>query len=339
MAINLAITGFGRIGRLILRAIYELNRQDIKVVAINSSRGDAASNAHLLKFDSAHGKFNADIKTNDHEMIINGDVIKFFSTRNPEELPWDKLNVDIVMECTGAFTSKEKLMVHIKQGAKKVLISAPGGKDVDATIVYGVNHQILKSTDTVVSNASCTTNGLAPMVKPLHDKLGIVTGLMTTIHSYTNDQYLNDNQHKDLRRARSATTSMIPTKTGAADAVGLVIPELKGKLDGIAIRVPTLNVSLVELTFTPKKKTSKDEVNHIMKEAANEGSLKGILIYNDEPLVSIDFNHTEASSYFDANLTKVSEDGLLVKVFGWYDNEWGFSCRMIDTAMAMMSAK
>lgn len=339
MAINLAITGFGRIGRLILRAIYELNRQDIKVVAINSSRGDAASNAHLLKFDSAHGKFNADIKTNDHEMIINGDVIKFFSTRNPEELPWDKLNVDVVMECTGAFTSKEKSMVHIKQGAKKVLISAPGGQDVDATIVYGVNHQILKSTDTVVSNASCTTNGLAPMVKPLHDKLGIVTGLMTTIHSYTNDQYLNDNQHKDLRRARSATTSMIPTKTGAADAVGLVIPELKGKLDGIAIRVPTLNVSLVELTFTPKKKTSKDEVNHIIKEAANEGSLKGILIYNDEPLVSIDFNHTEASSYFDANLTKVSEDGLLVKVFGWYDNEWGFSCRMIDTAMAMMSAK
>jgi len=339
MAINLAITGFGRIGRLILRAIYELNRQDIKVVAINSSRGDAASNAHLLKFDSAHGKFNADIKTNDHEMIINGDVIKFFNTRNPEELPWDKLNVDIVMECTGAFTSKEKSMVHIKQGAKKVLISAPGGQDVDATIVYGVNHQILKSTDTVVSNASCTTNGLAPMVKPLHDKLGIVTGLMTTIHSYTNDQYLNDNQHKDLRRARSATTSMIPTKTGAADAVGLVIPELKGKLDGIAIRVPTLNVSLVELTFTPKKKTSKDEVNHIIKEAANEGSLKGILIYNDEPLVSIDFNHTEASSYFDANLTKVSEDGLLVKVFGWYDNEWGFSCRMIDTAMAMMSAK
>jgi len=339
MAINLAITGFGRIGRLILRAIYELNRQDIKVVAINSSRGDAASNAHLLKFDSAHGKFNADIKTNDHEMIINGDVIKFFNTRNPEELPWDKLNVDVVMECTGAFTSKEKSMVHIKQGAKKVLISAPGGQDVDATIVYGVNHQILKSTDTVVSNASCTTNGLAPMVKPLHDKLGIVTGLMTTIHSYTNDQYLNDNQHKDLRRARSATTSMIPTKTGAADAVGLVIPELKGKLDGIAIRVPTLNVSLVELTFTPKKKTSKDEVNHIIKEAANEGSLKGILIYNDEPLVSIDFNHTEASSYFDANLTKVSEDGLLVKVFGWYDNEWGFSCRMIDTAMAMMSAK
>jgi glyceraldehyde 3-phosphate dehydrogenase len=339
MAINLAITGFGRIGRLILRAIYELNRQDIKVVAINSSRGDAASNAHLLKFDSAHGKFNADIKTNDHEMIINGDVIKFFNTRNPEELPWNKLNVDVVMECTGAFTSKEKSMVHIKQGAKKVLISAPGGKDVDATIVYGVNHQILKSTDTVVSNASCTTNGLAPMVKPLHDKLGIVTGLMTTIHSYTNDQYLNDNQHKDLRRARSATTSMIPTKTGAADAVGLVIPELKGKLDGIAIRVPTLNVSLVELTFTPKKKTSKDEVNHIIKEAANEGSLKGILIYNDEPLVSIDFNHTEASSYFDANLTKVSEDGLLVKVFGWYDNEWGFSCRMIDTAMAMMSAK
>ena len=339
MAIKIAITGFGRIGRLILRAIYELNHQDIKVVAINSSRGDATSNAHLLKYDSAHGKFNADIKTNDHEMIINGDVIKFFSTRNPEELPWDTLNVDVVMECTGAFTSKEKSIVHLKQGAKKVLISAPGGKDVDATIVYGVNHQILKATDTVVSNASCTTNGLAPMVKPLHDQLGIVTGLMTTIHSYTNDQYLNDNQHKDLRRARSATTSMIPTKTGAADAVGLVIPELKGKLDGIAIRVPTLNVSLVELTFTPKKATSKDEVNRIIKEAAHQGSLKGILIYNDEPLVSVDFNHTEASSFFDANLTKVSEDGLLVKVFGWYDNEWAFSCRMIDTAIAMMSAK
>ncbi len=339
MAIKIAITGFGRIGRLILRAIYELNHQDIKVVAINSSRGDATSNAHLLKYDSAHGKFNADIKTNDHEMIINGDVIKFFSTRNPEELPWDKLNVDVVMECTGAFTSKEKSIVHLKQGAKKVLISAPGGKDVDATIVYGVNHQILKATDTVVSNASCTTNGLAPMVKPLHDQLGIVTGLMTTIHSYTNDQYLNDNQHKDPRRARSATTSMIPTKTGAADAVGLVIPELKGKLDGIAIRVPTLNVSLVELTFTPKKATSKDEVNRIIKEAANQESLKGILIYNDEPLVSVDFNHTEASSFFDGNLTKVSEDGLLVKVFGWYDNEWAFSCRMIDTAIAMMSAK
>jgi glyceraldehyde 3-phosphate dehydrogenase len=324
MAVKIAITGFGRIGRLILRAIYELNHQDIKVVAINSSRGDAASNAHLLKYDSAHGKFNADIKTNDHEIIINGDVIKFYSTRNPEDLPWGELNVDVVMECTGAFTSKEKSNIHLKQGAKKVLISSPGDKDVDATIVYGVNHLTLKASDLIVSNASCTTNGLAPMVKPLHEKLGIVTGLMTTIHSYTNDQYLNDNQHKDLRRARSATASMIPTKTGAAESVALVIPELKGKLDGIAIRVPTLNVSLVELTFTPKKTTSKE---------------KGILIYNDEPLVSIDFNHTEASSHFDANLTKVSEDGLLVKVFGWYDNEWGFSCRMIDTALAMIAAK
>ena len=339
MAVKIAITGFGRIGRLILRAIYELNRQDIKVVAINSSRGDTASNAHLLKYDSAHGKFNADIKTNDHEIIVNGDVIKFYSTRNPEDLPWGELNVDVVMECTGAFTSKEKSNVHVKQGAKKVLISAPGGEDIDATIVYGVNHQILKASDTVVSNASCTTNGLAPMVKPLHEKLGIISGLMTTIHSYTNDQYLNDNQHKDPRRARSATTSMIPTKTGAADAVGLVIPELKGKLDGIAIRVPTLNVSLVELTFTSNKPTSKDEVNLIMKEAAHQGALKNILVYNDEPLVSVDFNHTEASSYFDANLTKVSKDGLLVKVFGWYDNEWGFSCRMIDTALAMIAAK
>ena len=339
MAVKIAITGFGRIGRLILRAIYELNRQDIKVVAINSGRGDTASNAHLLKYDSAHGKFNADIKTNDHEIIVNGDVIKFYSTRNPEDLPWGELNVDVVMECTGAFTSKEKSNVHVKQGAKKVLISAPGGEDIDATIVYGVNHQILKASDTVVSNASCTTNGLAPMVKPLHEKLGIISGLMTTIHSYTNDQYLNDNQHKDPRRARSATTSMIPTKTGAADAVGLVIPELKGKLDGIAIRVPTLNVSLVELTFTSNKPTSKDEVNLIMKEAAHQGALKNILVYNDEPLVSVDFNHTEASSYFDANLTKVSKDGLLVKVFGWYDNEWGFSCRMIDTALAMIAAK
>ena len=339
MAVKIAITGFGRIGRLILRAIYELNHQDIKVVAINSSRGDAASNAHLLKYDSAHGKFNADIKTNDHEIIINGDVIKFYSTRNPEDLPWGELNVDVVMECTGAFTSKEKSNIHLKQGAKKVLISSPGDKDVDATIVYGVNHLTLKASDLIVSNASCTTNGLAPMVKPLHEKLGIVTGLMTTIHSYTNDQYLNDNQHKDLRRARSATASMIPTKTGAAESVALVIPELKGKLDGIAIRVPTLNVSLVELTFTPKKVTSKEEVNRIMKESANQGLLKGILIYNDEPLVSVDFNHTEASSHFDANLTKVSEDGLLVKVFGWYDNEWGFSCRMIDTALAMIAAK
>jgi glyceraldehyde 3-phosphate dehydrogenase len=293
----------------------------------------------LLKYDSAHGKFNADIKTNDHEIIINGDIIKFYSTRNPEELPWGKLNVDVVMECTGAFTSKEKSIIHVKQGAKKVLISSPGDKDVDATIVYGVNHQTLKASDLIVSNASCTTNGLAPMVKPLHEKLGIITGLMTTIHSYTNDQYLNDNQHKDLRRARSAGVSMIPTKTGAAESVALVIPELKGKLDGIAIRVPTLNVSLVELTFTPKKATSKEEVNRIMKEAANQGILKGILIYNDEPLVSVDFNHTEASSHFDANLTKVSEDGLLVKVFGWYDNEWGFSCRMIDTALAMIAAK
>ncbi|CAN1522183.1 GapA Glyceraldehyde-3-phosphate dehydrogenase/erythrose-4-phosphate dehydrogenase [Methylophilaceae bacterium] len=339
MAVKLAISGFGRIGRLILRAIYETNRQDIKVVAINSSRGDSVSNAHLLKYDSAHGRFNADIKTNDHEIIVNDDAIKFYSTRNPEELPWRDLNVDVVMECTGAFTSKELSMIHIKQGAKKVIISAPGGEDVDATIVYGVNHHILKSSDKVISNASCTTNGLAPIVKPLHDKLGIVSGLMTTIHSYTNDQYLNDHYHKDSRRARSATASMIPTKTGAAEAIGLVIPELKGKLDGIAIRVPTQNVSLIDLTFIPRKATSKEEINRIMKEAANQGSLKNILIYNDEPLVSIDFNHTEASSYFDANLTKVSEDGLLVKVFGWYDNEWGFSCRMIDTALAMMAAK
>ena len=337
MAIKIAITGFGRIGRLILRAIYELNRKDIKVVAINSSRGDAASNAHLLKFDSAHGKFNADIKTNDHEIIVNGDVIKFFTTRNPEELPWDKLNVDVVMECTGAFTSKEKSIVHLKQGAKKVLISAPGGKDVDATIVYGVNHQILKATDTVVSNASCTTNCLAPLVKPLNDKIGLVNGLMTTVHAYTNDQVLTDVMHEDLRRARSATQSMIPTKTGAAAAVGLVLPELNGKLDGYAIRVPTINVSIVDLSFIAARDTTVDEINALMKAAADAGPLKGILTYNTEPLVSVDFNHNPASSNFDATLTKVS--GRLVKVSSWYDNEWGFSNRMLDTTMALMSAK
>ena len=335
MTLKVAINGFGRIGRNVLRGIIESGRTDIEVVAINDL-GPVETNAHLLRYDSVHGKFPFDVKVVGNTIDVGRGPIQVTAERDPKALPWG--DVDIAMECTGIFTDRVKAATHLENGSKRVLISAPGA-GADKTIVYGVNHLTLKASDLIVSNASCTTNGLAPMVKPLHEKLGIVTGLMTTIHSYTNDQYLNDNQHKDLRRARSAGVSMIPTKTGAAESVALVIPELKGKLDGIAIRVPTLNVSLVELTFTPKKATSKEEVNRIMKEAANQGLLKGILIYNDEPLVSVDFNHTEASSHFDANLTKVSEDGLLVKVFGWYDNEWGFSCRMIDTALAMIAAK
>jgi glyceraldehyde 3-phosphate dehydrogenase len=270
-------------------------------------------------------------------MIVNGDKIRVCAIRNPAELPWAALGVDVVMECTGLFTTKEKAGAHLKAGAKKVIISAPGGKDVDATIVYGVNHTVLKAAHTVISNASCTTNCLAPMVKPLHDKIGLVCGLMTTIHSYTNDQVLTDVYHEDLRRARSATMSMIPTKTGAAAAVGLVLPELNGKLDGFAMRVPTINVSVVDLSFIAKRATSVDEVNQVMKDAA-EGSLKGILAYNTEPLVSVDFNHNPHSSIFDATLTKVS-NGTLVKASAWYDNEWGFSNRMLDTAVAFMNAK
>ena len=338
MSINVAISGFGRIGRLVLRAIFEHKREDINVVAVNCSRGDIQSHAHLLKYDTAHGKFDAEISTQDDHFIVNGQKIKYLNTRDPKELPWKEHNVDVVLECTGAFRGKKSSEFHIAQGAKKVLISAPGESDIDATVVYGVNHEILKSTDTFVSNASCTTNGLAPLVKVIQDNLGIKSGVMNTIHSYTNDQSLLDNMHKDVRRARAASGSMIPTKTGAASAVGLVIPELKGKLDGIAVRVPTNNVSLVDLTLIPETNTSKDKVNAMMKEAS-ENSLKGIMVYNDEPLVSIDFNHTPASCYFDSTLTKVSPDGNLVKVFGWYDNEWGFSCRMLDTAVAMMNAK
>jgi len=269
-------------------------------------------------------------------MVVNGDKIRVLANRNPAELPWGELNVDVVLECTGFFTTKEKASAHIKGGAKKVIISAPGGKDVDATVVYGVNHGVLKSSDTVISNASCTTNCLAPLVQPLHEALGVVTGLMTTIHSYTNDQVLTDVYHEDLRRARSATMSMIPTKTGAAAAVGLVLPELNGKLDGFAIRVPTINVSLVDLSFIAKRDTTVDEVNAILK-TASEGKLKGILTYQTEQLVSVDFNHNPASSNFDATLTKVS--GSLVKVSSWYDNEWGFSNRMLDTTIALMTAK
>ena len=338
MTINIAISGFGRIGRLVLRALYESKRTDIKVVAINCSRGDIKSHAHLIKYDTAHGRFEGKVETTDDYFIINDDKIKYLNTKNPEELTWKDHKVDVVLECTGAFRGKSSNYFHLEQGAKKVLISAPGEKDVDATIVYGVNHNILKSTDSVVSNASCTTNGLAPIAKVIQDQIGIESGLMSTIHSYTNDQSLLDNMHVDIRRARAAAASMIPSKTGAAASIGLVIPELMGKLDGIAIRVPTTNVSLVDLTFTPSKKTTKEEVNKIMLEAS-QGVLKNILAYNDEPLVSIDFNHTTASSYFDSTLTKVSADGDLVKVFAWYDNEWGFSCRMLDTAVAMMNAK
>lgn len=336
MTIRVAINGYGRIGRNILRAHYEGNKKhDIQIVAINDL-GDPETNAHLTRYDTAHGKFPGTVTVDGDYMVVNGDRIRVLANRNPAELPWGELGVDVVLECTGFFTTKEKASAHIKGGAKKVIISAPGGKDVDATIVFGVNHQVLKATDTVISNASCTTNCLAPLVKPLHDALGVVTGLMTTIHSYTNDQVLTDVYHEDLRRARSATMSMIPTKTGAAAAVGLVLPELNGKLDGFAIRVPTINVSLVDLSFIAARETSVDEVNSIMKAAA-EGALKGILEYNTAPLVSVDFNHNPASSSFDATLTKVS--GTLVKVSSWYDNEWGFSNRMLDTTVALVAAQ
>jgi len=339
MAIRVAINGYGRIGRMVLRALYESGRKDIEIIAINSAGCDPESNAHLTRYDSTHGRFAFEVGVDGDDMIIQGRKIKTFATRNPSELPWRDLAIDIVLECTGAFNSKAKAQAHIDAGAKKVLLSAPGDKDVDATVVYGVNHQVIKSVHTVISNASCTTNGLAPMIQPLHEKIGVVNGLMNTIHSYTNDQVLIDSHHSDMRRARSATTSMIPTKTGAAAAVGLVLPDLNGKLDGFAIRVPTLNVSLVDLTFTAARATTKEEINHIMHEAASEGPLKGILSYNEAPLVSIDYNHTSFSSNFDATLTKVTRDGLLVKVCAWYDNEWGFSCRMLDTATAMMAAK
>ena len=337
MTLNVAINGYGRIGRNILRAHYEDGKKhDLAIVAFNDL-GSPETNAHLTRYDTAHGKFPGTITVDGDAMVVNGDRIKVFAQRNPAELPWGALRVDVVLECTGLFTTKEKASAHLKGGAKKVIISAPGGKDVDATIVYGVNHGTLAATHTVISNASCTTNCLAPMVKPLHDKIGVVTGLMTTIHAYTNDQVLTDVYHEDLRRARSATMSMIPTKTGAAAAVGLVLPELNGKLDGFAIRVPTINVSLVDLSFIAARDTTVEEVNAIMKAAADSGPLAGILNYNTAPLVSVDFNHDPASSTFDATLTKVS--GRLVKVSSWYDNEWGFSNRMLDTTVALMNAK
>ncbi len=336
MTIKVAINGYGRIGRNVLRAHYESGKKnDIQIVAINDL-GNAESNAHLTRYDTAHGKFPGTVVVEGDNMIVNGDKIRVFAQRNPADIPWGELGVDVVLECTGFFTTKEKASAHLKGGAKKVIISAPGGKDVDATIVYGVNQGTLKVSDTVISNASCTTNCLAPLVKPLNDQIGLLNGLMTTVHAYTNDQVLTDVMHEDLRRARSATQSMIPTKTGAAAAVGLVLPELNGKLDGYAIRVPTINVSIVDLSFIAARDTTVDEINSIMKAAA-DGPLKGILTYNTEPLVSVDFNHNPASSNFDATLTKVS--GRLVKVSSWYDNEWGFSNRMLDTTMALMSAK
>jgi glyceraldehyde 3-phosphate dehydrogenase len=336
MSINVAINGYGRIGRNVLRAHYESGKNHgINIVAINDL-GDAETNAHLTRYDTAHGRFPGTVEVTGESMVVNGDPIKVLAMRNPAELPWGKLGVDVVLECTGLFTSKEKASAHIKAGAKKVIISAPGGKDVDATVVYGVNHKTLKSADTVISNASCTTNCLAPLVKVLHEKIGIVSGLMTTVHSYTNDQVLTDVYHKDLRRARAATMSMIPTKTGAAAAVGLVLPELNGKLDGFAVRVPTINVSLVDLTFTAARPTTVEEVNAAMKQAA-DGDLKGVIQYNTAPLVSVDFNHDPASSIFDSTLTKVS-NGTLVKALSWYDNVWGFSNRMLDVTAALMAA-
>jgi glyceraldehyde 3-phosphate dehydrogenase len=337
MAIRVAINGYGRIGRNILRAHYEGGKKHgIEFVAVNDL-GDANTNAHLTRYDTAHGKFPGTVAVDGDHLVVNGDRIRVCAQRNPAELPWKELGVDLVMECTGLFSSKEKAGAHITAGAKKVIISAPGAKDVDATVVYGVNHGVLKASHSVISNASCTTNCLAPVAKVLHDRIGLVSGLMTTIHAYTNDQVLTDVYHTDLRRARSATMSMIPTKTGAAAAVGLVLPELNGKLDGFAIRVPTINVSLVDLSFVASKATSVEEVNNAVKEAA-AGPMKGILEYNTDPLVSIDFNHNPASSIFDATLTKVS-NGTLVKVCAWYDNEWGFSNRMLDTAVALMGAK
>jgi glyceraldehyde 3-phosphate dehydrogenase len=337
MAIKVGINGYGRIGRNILRALYEAKRtSEIQIVAVNDL-GNANTNAHLTRYDTAHGKFHGEVAVDGDSMVINGDRIKVLAERDPSKLPWGALGVDMVFESTGIFTSKAKASAHIAGGAKKVLISAPGGADVDGTVVYGVNHDILTSAMTVVSNASCTTNCLAPLAKVLHDNIGIVSGLMTTIHSYTNDQVLTDVYHEDLRRARSATMSMIPTKTGAAAAVGLVLPQLKGKLDGFAIRVPTINVSMVDLTFTPARATTVDEINTLVKTAA-AGPLKGVLVYTDAPLVSVDYNHDPASSTYDATLTKII-DGKLVKVCAWYDNEWGFSNRMLDTALAWSRAK
>ncbi len=336
MAYRVAINGYGRIGRNVLRALYESGRtEEFRIVAVNDL-GDAATNAHLTRHDTVHGRFTADVRAEDDAMIVNGDSIRVLVERDPAKLPWRELQVDIVLECTGRFASKALAWAHMEAGARKVLISAPGGGDVDATIVYGVNHEVLDASHEVVSNASCTTNCLAPLVKPLHEGIGVERGVMTTIHAYTNDQLLIDNYHKDLRRARSATQSMIPTKTGAAAAVGLVLPDLRGRLDGFAVRVPTVNVSLVDLCFDAARDTSVEEINQLLREAA-AGPLHGILRVADEPLVSMDFNHDPASAIYDPYMTRVV-DGRLVKVCAWYDNEWAFSYRMLDTAGAMLAA-
>jgi len=336
MPIKVGINGYGRIGRNILRALFEGRRtEEVQIVALNDL-GDANTNAYLTQYDSVHGRFPGEVKVDGDSMVVNGHRIRVLAERDPAKLPWGSLGVEYVLECTGLFTSKAKAGAHLAGGAKKVIISAPGGEDVDATIVYGVNTQVLSSRHTVISNASCTTNCLAPVAKVLNDTIGISAGIMTTIHSYTNDQVLTDVFHKDLRRARSATMSQIPTKTGAAAAVGLVLPELKGRLDGFAVRVPTINVSLVDLTFTAKRTTTVEEVNQALRNAA-DGALRGVLAYNEAPLVSIDFNHDAHSSTFDATLTKVI-GGTLVKACAWYDNEWGFSNRMIDTVLAWSKA-
>ena len=337
MAIKVGINGYGRIGRNVLRALYEIRRTgELKIVAINDL-GDANTNAHLTRHDTAHGRFPGEVSVDGDAIVVNGDRIRVLAERDPAKLPWRELGVEFVIESTGLFANKEKAGKHLAAGAHKVVISAPAEGEVDATIVYGVNHQTLRASMTVISNASCTTNCLAPLVKPLHDAIGVVSGIMTTVHAYTNDQVLTDVFHKDLRRARSATMSMIPTKTGAAAAVGLVLPELQGKLDGFAVRVPTINVSLVDLTFQAQRATSVEEINKLLKAAA-AGPLKGVLAYNDQPLVSVDFNHDPASSTYDASLTKVV-GGTLVKVCAWYDNEWGFSNRMLDTTLAWSRAK
>jgi glyceraldehyde 3-phosphate dehydrogenase len=334
--IRLAINGYGRIGRQVLRAVYEEQfHQDMHIVAINSS-SDAPTTAHLTQYDTIHGRFGTQVSVDNQHLVIHGDRIKLVNQRDPKQLPWAELGVDLVLECTGAFTSKAKASAHLEAGAKKVLISSPGADDVDATVVYGVNHSILRADMTVVSNASCTTNCLAPIAQVLHQSIGIERGLMTTIHAYTNDQVLTDSPHQDLRRARSATLNMIPTKTGAAHAVGLVLPELAGRLDGLAVRVPTSNVSLVDLCFQASRNTSVAEVNETLQRAS-EGVLQNVLVYNELPLVSMDFNHHPAASIVDGGLTKVMEHRL-VKILAWYDNEWGFCNQMLRTAKVMMEA-
>ena len=336
MGIKVGINGYGRIGRNVVRAIHESGRAgEFDVIALNDL-GDPQTNAHLTRYDTAHGKFPGDVEVDGGDIIVNGDRIKVFAERDPAKLPWGDLGVDVVFECTGLFRTRETAGKHIAGGAKKVILSAPGGEGISKTIVYGVNHETLTADDDIISNASCTTNCLAPLVKPLHESIGVKHGIMTTIHAYTNDQVLTDVFHKDLRRARSGTMSQIPTSTGAAKAVGLVLPELNGKLDGFSMRVPTINVSAVDLTFVAERATSVDEINEILKAAA-DGPLSGVLAYNEEPLVSVDFNHNPASSTYDSTLTKVI-DGTCVKVISWYDNEWGFSNRMLDTTVALMNA-